>query len=128
VNTLLLLRIREQNTYGMSYRDKVWSWYRRMNHPETAPSVDPSRNQPLSADTIAYPSKILLTGPLYSCLLCGYPNAWQIQKWMLTVIYWVEHRVPNGGSRESTKRAEAVCNSIGGKTILTNQYPQSSCL
>jgi hypothetical protein len=25
VNTLLLLRIREQNTYGRSYRDKVWS-------------------------------------------------------------------------------------------------------
>ena len=55
--------------------------------------------------------------------------AWQIQKWMLTVIYWMEHRVPNEGARESTQRAEGVCcNPIGGKTIWTNQYPQSLCI
>jgi hypothetical protein len=28
-------------------------------------------------------------------------SAWQIQKWMLTVIYWMEHRAANGGARES---------------------------
>jgi hypothetical protein len=45
----------------------------------------------------------LLTGPWYSCLLRGYVSAWQIQKWMLTVIiYWTEHRTPNEGAREST--------------------------
>jgi hypothetical protein len=40
-----------------------------------------------------------------------------IAKWMLTVIYWMEHRAPNGGARESTKGAEGVCNPIGGTTI-----------
>jgi hypothetical protein len=36
---------------------------------------------------------------------------------MLTVIYWMEHRVPNEGARESTQGAEGVCNPIGGTTI-----------
>ena len=30
---------------------------------------------------------------------------------------------PNGGARESTQVAKGVCTSIGGTTILTNQYP-----
>ena len=42
---------------------------------------------------------------------------------MLTVIYWMEHRAPNGGARESTQGAEGVCNPIGGTAIWTNQYP-----
>jgi hypothetical protein len=36
---------------------------------------------------------------------------------MLTVIYWMEHRAPNGGARESTQGAEGICNPIGGTTI-----------
>jgi hypothetical protein len=44
-------------------------------------------------------------------------SAWQIQKWMLTVIYWMEYRAPNGGARESTQGAKRVCNPIGGTTI-----------
>jgi hypothetical protein len=40
-----------------------------------------------------------------------------VQKWMFTVIYWMEHRAPNGGARESTQGAEGVCNPIGGTTI-----------
>jgi hypothetical protein len=40
-----------------------------------------------------------------------------IQKWMLTVIYWMEHRAPNEGARESTQGAEGVCNPIEGTTI-----------
>jgi hypothetical protein len=59
-------------------------------------------------------------------------SAWQIQKWMLTVIYKMEYRARNGGARKSTQGAEGVCNSIGGITIWTNQYPPrafiSSCL
>jgi hypothetical protein len=39
------------------------------------------------------------------------------RKWMLTVIYKMEHRAPNGGARESTQGAEGVCNPIGGTTI-----------
>jgi hypothetical protein len=49
--------------------------------------------------------------------LDSYASAWQTQKWMLTVIYWMEHRVPNGGATESTQGAEGVCNPIGGTTI-----------
>jgi hypothetical protein len=44
---------------------------------------------------------------------------------MLIVIYWMEHKDPSGGARESTQGAEGVYNPIGG-TIGTNQYPQSS--
>jgi hypothetical protein len=101
---------------------------RRKDHPETATPRDPSHKQPPNPDTIAYASKILLTGPWYNCLLWDYPSAWQIQKWILTVIYWMEHRALNGGARESTQGAKGVCNPIGRTTIWTNQYPQSSCI
>jgi hypothetical protein len=83
----------------------------------------PSHNQPPNADTIAYTSKILLKGPRCSCLLWGYARACQTQKWMFTVSYWMEHRAPNGGARESTQGAKGICNPIGGTTIWTNQYP-----
>jgi hypothetical protein len=33
------------------------------------------------------------------------------------------HRARNGEARESTHGAKGVCNSIGGTTIWTNQYP-----
>jgi hypothetical protein len=49
----------------------------------------------------------------------------------LTVIYWIEHRAPNGGARVGTQGAEGVCNPIGGTTIWTNQYLRSrvsSCI
>jgi hypothetical protein len=42
-------------------------------------------------------NKSLLTGAWYSCLLRGSASAWQIQKWMLTIIHWMEHKVPNEG-------------------------------
>jgi hypothetical protein len=99
-----------------------------MDYPETTPPRDPSHNQPPNPDTIAYASKILMKGHWYSCLVWGYASAWQMQKWMLTVTYKMEHRAPNGEARESTQGAEGVCNPIGGTTIWTNQYPQSSCL
>jgi hypothetical protein len=46
-------------------------------------------------DTIAYARKILLTGPWHRSFLWGYANVWKKQKWMLTVIYWMEHRASN---------------------------------
>jgi hypothetical protein len=36
---------------------------------------------------------------------------------MLTVIYKMEHRAPNGKARESTHGAEEVYNAISGTTI-----------
>jgi hypothetical protein len=92
-----------------------------MEHLETAIPGDPSHNQPPNADTIAYTSKILLKRP--RCLLSLYAGAWQTQKWMLTVNYWMNHRAPNGGARESTQEAKGVCNPIGGTTIWTTEYP-----
>jgi hypothetical protein len=41
---------------------------------------------------------------------------------MLTVSYWMDHRVSNGGARESNQGAKGICNPIGGTTIWTNQY------
>ena len=102
-----------------------------MDHSETAPPGNPFHNQPPNPDIIAYASKILLTRPWYSSLLWGYASTWQIQKWMLTVIYRMEHRAPNGGAIESNQGAKGICNPIGGTTIWTNQYPGarvSSCI
>jgi hypothetical protein len=84
--------------------------------------IGPTKGQK-SVDKTTPPGihKILLKGPWYSCLMWGYAIAWQIQKWMLIVIYWMEHRAPNGGATESTQGAEGVCNPIGGTTIWTNQ-------
>jgi hypothetical protein len=42
---------------------------------------------------------------------------------MLTVSYWMDHRAPNGGARESNQGAKGICNPIGGTTIWTAQYP-----
>jgi hypothetical protein len=36
---------------------------------------------------------------------------------MLTVGYWIDHRAPNGGARESTQGAKGICNPIGGTTL-----------
>ena len=41
--------------------------------------------------------------PWYSCLIWGYASTWQIQKWITTVIYRMEHRTPNVGARDSTQ-------------------------
>ena len=41
---------------------------------------------------------------------------------MLTVSYWMDHRAPNGGARESSQGANGICNPIGGTIICTNQY------
>jgi hypothetical protein len=102
-----------------------------MDYPETTAPWDPSHNQPGNPDTIVYARKILLKGPCYSCLLLGYAGAWQIQKWMLTVSYWMEHRAPNGEARESTQELK------GSATLYVKQQyelsstprtPVSSCI
>jgi hypothetical protein len=80
-----------------------------------------------------YQNQILLWMPTRACWQepditvswKALPSAWQIQKWMLTVIHWTEHRVPKG-ARERTQGAEGVCSPIGETTIWTNQYLQSS--
>jgi hypothetical protein len=103
----------------------MWSRDWRNDHPETAPPGDPSHKQPPNSDTIADDIKFIL-GTWYSCLLKSSASAWQLQKWMLTVIHWIEHKVPNEGARERAQEAEGVYSPIGGTTIRTNQYCQSS--
>jgi hypothetical protein len=71
-------------------------------------------------------NKCLLTGGWYSSLLRGSVNASQTQRWILTAIHWTEHRIPNEGARERTQGAEGVCSPIGGTTMWTSQYTQSS--
>jgi hypothetical protein len=46
----------------------------------------------------------LLKRPCYSCLIWGYASDWQIQKWMLTVIYRMEklEKAPKEGKRTAT--------------------------
>jgi hypothetical protein len=31
----------------------------------------------------------------------------------LTVNYWMDHRAPNGGARESIQGAKEICNPVG---------------
>ena len=93
----------EQNTHGISYRDKVCSWDQRMGHQETAPTGDPSHNQQTNTDSIVYASKILLKDPWHSCLLLGYVRALLIQKCLLTVMYWMEHWAHNEEASENTQ-------------------------
>jgi hypothetical protein len=92
------------------YQSTVYIFNLELEKMTTAPG-GPSHNQPPNPDTIAYASKILLKRPWYSCLLWDYAGAWQTQKWMLTVIYRMEYRAPNGEARESTQGAEGVCNN-----------------
>jgi hypothetical protein len=43
---------------------------------------------------------------------------------MLTVNYWMDHRAPNGGARESIQGAKEICNPVIGTLLRTNQYPK----
>jgi hypothetical protein len=36
---------------------------------------------------------------------------------MLTVTYWMDHRAPNGGARESIPGTKEICNSVGATTL-----------
>jgi hypothetical protein len=89
---------------------------------------DPSYLQSPNPDTVVHANKCLLTGAFYRYLLRGSASASQIQRWMLTAIHWTDPqwRIPNEEARERTQGAEGVCSSIGGITIWTNQYHQSS--
>ena len=53
-----------------------------------------------SQTVLQMPKRFFLAG---SCLLRDSTSAWQIQKWMFTVIHWTEHRVPNEGARKVPK-------------------------
>ena len=99
----------------------------RLTHPGIHP-INSHQTQTLLHMPARFCWKDPDIGPWYSCLLWGYASAWQTQKWVLTVIYWLEHRAPNGGARESPQRAEGVCNPIGGTSIWTNHIAHvSSC-
>ena len=75
--------------------------------------------------TMADANKSLLTGAWYSCLPRGSASAWQIQ--VDAHIHLLGRaQVHNEGARKSTQGAEWVFSPIGGTSIWTNQYPQSS--
>jgi hypothetical protein len=43
---------------------------------------------------------------------------------MLTVNYWMDHRAPNGGARESIQGAKEICNPIGGTNYELTSTPE----
>jgi hypothetical protein len=43
---------------------------------------------------MANANKSLMTGAWYSCVLRAFVSAWQIQKWMLTIIHWMKQGSP----------------------------------
>ena len=115
-----------KNTHVRSYRDKVWSRDWRNDHPETDLHGHPFHIQSPNPDNVVDTNKYLLAGAWYNCLLRGSASAWQIQKWMLTANHLTEHRVLNEGTRERNWRAKGIRSPIGGTTIWTSQYSQSS--
>jgi hypothetical protein len=50
------------------------------------------------------------------------------RKWMLTVIYWMEHGEPNEGAREGTQGAKGICNPVREQQYELTGTSQSSCL
>ena len=110
---------KELQRQSLEQKLKVWP-------SRDCPTWDPSYKQPPNPDTIADTNKSLLTGAWYSCLLSGSASAWQIQKWMLTVIHWTKYKVPKEGARESTQGAEGDWSPTGGTSIWTHKYPQNS--
>jgi hypothetical protein len=77
----------------------------RLPHPR-----DPSHIQTPNPVTNVDVKKFLLTETPYTCLLRNSFRAWQIQRQMLAITHWTEHRFPNGGVRENTEGTEGVCN------------------
>jgi len=73
--------------------------------------------------TIADAKKYLLTGARYGCVLRGSAKALLIQMRMVAANHWTEQGDLNEGVREKTEGAERVCNTIGRKTMSTNQIP-----
>jgi hypothetical protein len=47
----------------------------------------------------------------------GSDKSGAVQKWMITVRYWMGHTAPNGGAREITQGAKGICIPIGGTTL-----------
>jgi hypothetical protein len=45
------------------------------------------------------------------------PRCPSTQKWILTVSYWIYHRAPNVGVRESIQGAKEICNPVGATTL-----------
>ena len=43
---------------------------------------------------------------------------------MFTVSYWMGHKAPNGGARESTQGAKGVCNPIGEQQYYIPPHPE----
>jgi hypothetical protein len=43
---------------------------------------------------------------------------------MLTVSYWMDHRAPNGGARESIQGAKEICNPVGAKNYELTSIPE----
>ena len=108
VDTSFLLRmgnkIPMKGVTETKFGAKMKGWtIQRLPHPGIHPIIS-HQTQTLLNNA----SKILLKGPWYSCLWWGYASAWQTQKWMLTVSYWMDHRAPNGGARESRSEERRV--------------------
>jgi hypothetical protein len=70
-------------------------------------------------------NKSLQTGAWYNCLQRASASAWQIQKWMFTIIYLTEQKVPSEGGRESIQGSEGVWSPLEGTSIWTDQYPRA---
>jgi hypothetical protein len=98
-----------------------------------APTSWPWRSSVLGHIKFARPGASLPNDGRLGCLIWGYASAWQIQKWMLTVIYRREHRAPNGGAKESTQGAEGVEKQYELTSVLsfywryTLQIPFPNC-
>ena len=127
VDTMPLLRSGNKTPLEGVTGTKFWNeTIQRLTYPGFHPIYN-HQTQTL----LHMPERVCWQDPDIAISCEAMPEPGIIQKWMLTVIYRMEHRAPNGGARESTQGAKGICNPIGGTTLWTNQYPgalDSSCI
>jgi hypothetical protein len=120
IDTLFLLRrgnkIQMKGVTKTKFRAETeGTTIERLPHPGTHP-INNHQTQTL----LQIPTRFCWQDSDITVSCRGYASARQVQKWMLTVIYWMEHRVPNEEARQNIQGAEGVCSPIRGTTIWAN--------
>ena len=109
-----------------SYRDKVYYKDWRKDHPESDSPGDPSHIQSPHPHTVVDANKCLLTDARYSSLLRGSAVPHKYRGGCSQPSIGLSTEAPNKELEKGSKELNGVCSLIGGITIWTSKYPQSS--